>query len=81
MIRVATARMRFQTDVRRTKVKVIMDIVGIEGTVTVRLPDTSPDKLAVDMAIETVLMIKSNDIDIIDVIKDNPLQTPTKKAL
>lgn len=61
--------------------KVIMDIAGIEGTVTVRLPDTLPNKLSIDAAIEIVLMIKSNDIDIIDIIKDDSPQTPTKKAL
>jgi len=61
--------------------KVIMDITGIEGTVTVNLPDTLPNKLAMDMAIEIVLMIKSNDIDIIDIVKDDSPQTPIKKAL
>lgn len=55
--------------------KVVMSITGIEETVTVRLSDTLPDELAIDAAIETVLMIKSNDIDIIDVIKDDSPQT------
>ena len=56
--------------------KVIMDITGIDGKVIVSIPDAYTIKKKVfhidkkqarNMAIETVCMIKENDIDIIDI--------------
>jgi len=49
--------------------KVVMDIVGIKGEVTVQIPIEIKDKKeAIEIAIETVCMIKSSDIEIKEVI-------------
>ena len=57
--------------------KVIMAITGIDNTVVVSIPDAYTvkeevfhidKKQARKMAIETVCMIKENDIDIIEII-------------
>lgn len=54
--------------------KVIMDITGIDNQVIVSVPNTDEQGVAIQwkratkMAIETVCMIKENDIDIIEII-------------
>lgn len=48
--------------------KIVMDINGIDNEVIVSIPDNTNRKEAIEMAIETVCMIKENDIDIEEVI-------------